>query len=199
MKKITVLIILNISFISSTMANLFILVGPSGVGKSTIIAKLAEKGLRFEMLVSHTTRAKRPTEIHGKDYFFISAEAYKEKAENKEFLLPANIYGNYYGMCKTYINNMLSKNIPCICSVSYDAAPLIKQVYKDAVIIFITPPSLDTLKERLILRNTENAESLQRRLSSAPEELKHKNNFDYCIENNNLDIAVEQIKKIMAS
>lgn len=200
MKKIIVSIVILHSFVmNGTMAKLFILVGPSGVGKSTIITKLIQQGVHLESLVSHTTRAKRPTEVHGKDYFFISVETYAEKAKKDEFLLPANIYGNYYGMCKNYINSMLAKNIPCICSVSYDSAPEIKKIYKDAVIIFITPPSLEELRNRLIARNTENEDSLQKRLSSAPKELLHQNDFDFSVQNEDLNEAVEAIKKIIHS
>ena len=205
MKTIIKYIIINLLFIDSTAANakLFMLVGPSGVGKSAIISKLKENGFNFKTFITHTTRAMRAGEAEGKDYFFISKEEYKKRAAKDGFLLPNEFYGNNYGIDKEYLYSELDKKYPLMCAISFEIAPLLQQFLLDqyqeqqAVTIFVRPPSKEELIRRLLNRGTENEESLKKRLSKADEELAHQNDCNYIITNDNLDIATEQIKEII--
>ena len=200
MKTIIKLIIINLLFINTNTINtkLFMLVGPSGVGKSAIISKLKENGFYFKSFITHTTRAMRTGEIEGKDYFFISKEEYKKRAAQDGFLLPNEFYGNNYGIDKEYLYSELSKKYPLICAISFEIAPLLqKLLVNEAITIFVRPPSKGELIRRLLNRGTESEKSLNIRLAKADEELAHQNDCNYIITNDDLEIATEQIKEII--
>ncbi len=191
------ILLLSMSFMITPSAKLFILVGPSGVGKSTLIQKLAGRGVAFEPLITHTTRAMRPGEVHAKDYFFISMQEYEKKKENDEFILPVSHYGNHYGTCKQYINSKLSTGNHLIGALTGNVAKQMNDIMAGNVItIFIAPPSFEMLKQRLVDRKTESATSLQMRLDSAVQELHEQDFFDYKIINDDLDQATKNLRTI---
>lgn len=178
-------------------AKLFILIGPSGVGKSTLVQKLAEKKIPFEQLITHTTRQMRPGEIHAKDYFFISNEEFNKKKANNEFIFPVSYSGNQYGTCKLYLESKLQKNCNLICALTGDVAKEMNDIIDGKVVtIFISPPSFTELKTRLLNRKTETDTSLHKRLDAAMAELQTQDSFDYKIINDNLDKATEELKEI---
>lgn len=191
------IILITVCFMNNIQTKLFILIGPSGVGKSTLAQKLTQQGVSLESLVTHTTRSMRPGEVHAKDYFFISNDDFNRKKANNEFILPVSHYGNQYGTCKIYLKSKLQNNCNLICALTSDVAKQMNNIVDGNVVtIFISPPSIADLKNRLLYRKTETEESLQKRLNSAHLELLDQDSFNYKIINDNLETAAEQLKKI---
>jgi len=176
---------------------LFVFSAPSGAGKTTIVKDILKSFPEFKFSVSATTRKKRPGEIDGVDYYFISEDEFKRKIENNEFVEWEKFYDYYYGTLKKTIDENLANGYTTIFEVDVKGALNIKKVYHDAVLIFIVPPSIEELKERLRKRNTETDEDLRKRLERADMELSYKDKFDYVVENINLEEAKEKVKKII--
>ncbi len=176
---------------------LFVFSAPSGAGKTTIIKDILKNFPEFKFSVSATTRKKRPEEINGVDYYFISEEEFKRKIDNNEFVEWEKFYDNYYGTLKKSIDENLSKGHTTIFEVDVKGALNIKKVYPEAILIFIAPPSVEELKKRLKQRNTETEEDLRKRIERAELELSFKDKFDYVVENINLSEAKESVKKII--
>lgn len=195
--RLKIIILASVCFMNNTNAKLFILIGPSGAGKSTLIEKLAQAGIKFEPLVTHTTRSMRAKEVHGKDYFFIINEEFNNKKAKNEFILPINYNGNQYGTCKNYLKSKLQSNCNLVCALTGDVAKQMNDIVGGNVVtIFISPPSINDLEKRLLARKTETQESLNSRLNSAVIELESQDSFDYKIINDDVDFAAEQFKKI---
>lgn len=170
---------------------LIILCGPSGSGKSTIVKFLLENISNLVLSVSATTRQKREGEIHGEHYFFINQEEFLLKQKNGNFLECEEVYpGRFYGTLKEHVDELIREGKNVIFDVDVIGALNIKNIYgKQAVSIFIKPPSLKTLKDRLTRRSTETPESLKTRLDKAETELSYAKAFDKSIINKELDIA----------
>jgi guanylate kinase len=182
---------------SKTAAKVFVVIGPSGVGKSTMLEKLQERGVLFEKIISHTTRPMRPSEQNGVDYVFITQEDYKEKERREEFVISTEVHGNLYGTSKTFIYEKLEKEINLVCDLNTEAAKKMKALFKEKVVtIFIAPPSVEELKRRLVERNTDSEEALAIRLKNADEELNQQDQFDYKIVNDDLLSAVQKLEGI---
>ena len=184
--------------LSSKNGLLIVLSGPSGVGKGTICKKLIEY-FNAWYSVSVTTREKRNGEIEGKDYFYVSREEFEEKIRDNDFLEYATYNNNYYGTLKSKINEKLDNNIDVFVEIEVNGAKNIKNIYKDSVLIYILPPSLEELKERLIERNTEDEETINKRMQITKKELKEIDIYDYVIVNDDLEIAIDKVKNIIES
>lgn len=201
-KKIRIIItmvLINLCFITGAYAKVFVLIGPSGVGKSTLMKRLLASSFNSEELISYTTRPMRDQEENMKDYFFISIDEYKQRHEGGEFILSTEVHGNMYGISKNHINDSLSSDRNLICSLNTEAAKKLKSLYdKRVVTIFISPPSFDELKKRLTKRGEKKA-SLNIRLENAKKELKEQNSFDYKVINDDIGKALESLKKIFFS
>lgn len=180
---------------------IFVLVGPSGVGKSTLISKLKQENLPFHELVSYTTRPQRVGEVEGRDYFFVNQIEYARREENKEFILSTQVHGNWYGISKEKLNVDLRAGYNIVCSLNTEAAKNLKNLFgKKVVTIFIAPPSFDVLKERLSQRSANDDDFAQKtRLINAQNELKQQDFFDYKIVNSDLSQSVKALKKIFLS
>lgn len=177
---------------------LFVFSAPSGSGKTTIIKNVLDKFPELIFSVSFTTRKKRPSEIDGKDYFFISETEFKNKIENDEFLEWGKFFGYYYGTLKSFIFENLNKGISIVLEVDVKGALNIKDVYHDSILIFISPPSINELKIRLFNRKTESDEDFKKRIERAEMELNFRSKFDYDIINNDLENAKEEVNKIIS-
>lgn len=180
-----------------TTGKLFVFSAPSGSGKTTIVRKLLREFDDLVFSISATTRKRRGNEVEGKDYFFISEEEFKRKIENDEFIEWEKFYDYYYGTLKSFVDKQLEQNKSVLLEVDVKGAVRIKKKYSNSVLIFIAPPSKEVLKQRLINRKTETAEDLQKRIERAEMELEYKDKFDYVVINENLDKAIEEVKKII--
>jgi guanylate kinase len=176
---------------------IFVISAPSGTGKTTIIKRIMEIFPELTFSISATTRERRSFEIDGKDYFFISEEEFKKKIENDEFVEWEKFYDYYYGTLKSFVNKKLEENCSLIFEVDVKGALNIKKCYPEAILIFIEPPSIETIKQRLIQRNTESEEDFIKRIERADLEMSYKDKFDYSVLNLNLEEAINQVKEII--
>lgn len=178
-------------------AKLFVFSAPSGSGKTTIVKEILKQYPDFVFSVSATTRKKRNIEKNGVDYFFISEEEFLKKIENNEFVEWEKFYDYYYGTLKKIVDENISKGLVTVFEVDVKGALSIKRVYPFATLIFVAPPSIEELKERLIKRNTESDEDLRKRIERAEMELSFQNQFDYIVKNINLEQAKKEVKEII--
>ena len=179
-------------------SKLIIFAAPSGAGKSSLIKKIIEiSEEKIELSVSATTRVPRKGEIHGKDYFFISDNEFNELKDKDAFIECANVHGNQYGTLKSFVHEKLEEGISVILDIDVQGFAQIRETIEDMVSIFIIPPSLDELKNRLILRGLDTNDAIEKRLLNALEELKHAESFDYIVLNDNFDNAIDQLSSII--
>jgi len=178
---------------------LIVVAGPSGVGKGTVCSKLFDKMDEIEFSVSATTREPRKKEKHGVNYFFVSHEKFDEMIKNGEFLEHADVFGNKYGTPKDYVMSKLGEGRDVLLEIDVQGAMMVMANYPDAVFIFILPPSLRALEERLMSRGTETSEQLRLRLNKAKEEMGYAEKFDYVVVNKDVHKAYEEIKSIIIS
>ncbi|RCW89191.1 guanylate kinase [Halanaerobium sp. DL-01] len=176
---------------------LFVLSGPSGVGKGTVLEKLMEDYNGVSYSVSVTTRKPRSGEIDGEDYFFVSEEEFKKMKKNGDFIESARVHGNYYGTPKKFVDRKISKGEDIILEIDIQGAVQVREKYPDAVYIFLIPPSLEELENRLNKRGSEDSEAKTLRLKNAKSELQEVHKYDYEILNDNLEDAVEDLKYII--
>lgn len=175
-----------------------VLSGPSGVGKGSICKSILDK-FNSWYSVSMTTRSPREGEVDGKDYYFVSVSEFEKKIEEDDFLEYAKYNNNYYGTLKSVINEKLDNNIDVITEIEINGARNIKKIYPDSVLIYILPPSLEELKDRLIKRNTESIEVINERMNITMEEIKNIDIYDYVVCNDDLDKACEKVINIIRS
>lgn len=179
---------------------LFVISGPSGVGKGTICKKLLERRKELKLSVSVTTRAPRPGEIEGVNYFFRSEEQFQDMIERDEFLEYMCVFGkNHYGTPKAYVAEQRAQGNDVILEIDVNGALNVKKRCPDAVMIFIAPPSMETLKKRLVGRGTETEEAVERRFAEAVKELAAAGKYDYIVVNDSLDKAVNDTESILVS
>jgi len=176
-----------------------VLSGPSGVGKDAVLTKLKESGHHLEYIVTVTTRPRRVKERNSVDYHFISAKKFQEMIEHKELLEWASVYGNWYGVPKEPVKQALDKRQDVIVKVDVQGAATIKKAMPQAVLIFLTPPSMEELTTRLKQRHTESSFDLALRTKIAEEETKQLPLFDYIVVNrqDEIDLAASDIKAII--
>ena len=180
------------------MNGLFVVSGPSGCGKTTLVKKVLEEmdGLAFS--TSHTTRKRRVAEAEGKDYFFISEEAFKEKIERKAFAEWAEVHGNFYGTSREEIEKK-ERGMVLVLDIDIQGARQIREKYEKSVLIFVFPPRFEELKRRLFQRGDETEEAIQRRLATAKKEILSYPHFDYIIINDRLEEAARELEAIVLS
>lgn len=188
------------------MPKLIILAGPSGVGKGTIEKELfQDKTLNLVFSVSATTRKARKNEFNKKHYFFISKNEFLAKIENQEFLEWSSHLGNYYGTLKSEVDNNIKNNKNVLVEVDTTGAINIINTYKaenrenELISIFISPPSIDELRNRIKTRNSETKQTLEIRMNKAKKELKLTNNFMFCVINDRINNTVKRIKEIIVN
>ena len=178
---------------------LFVFSAPSGTGKTTIIKNVMEQFPELSFSISATTRSKRITEAEGVDYFFMNKVEFKERVKNEEFLEWGKFFGYYYGTLKELVFEKINNGISILLEVDVKGALNIKEVYNDSVLIFISPPSIEELKKRLLNRKTESDEDFRKRITRAEMELNYREKFDYNVYNYNLDDAQKEVNEIIKS
>ncbi|MCS7229982.1 MAG: guanylate kinase [Candidatus Kryptonium sp.] len=175
---------------------LIVVSAPSGAGKTTIAKKIMEKFPFIKFSVSATTRPKRDGEVDGKDYFFLTREEFEKKIQNGELLEWEEIYGNYYGTLKSVVEEALKNGNVLLFDVDVNGAISIKKKFPDdAILIFLKPPNIETLKERLKRRKTESEEQLKKRLERVPMELEKAIYFDYIFVNDKLEDTIKSVER----
>ncbi|MCY6356739.1 guanylate kinase [Clostridium sp. ZS2-4] len=177
---------------------LVVISGPSGAGKGTICKELIKKNC-FWLSVSATTRNPREGEIEGKNYYFLTKDQFRNKIDEKDFLEYAEVYGNYYGTPKSKVIEKLDEGKDVILEIDIQGALKVKEAYHEGVFIFILPPSMEELKNRIIKRGSETQESLMTRFKSAYKEINYVSKYNYAVVNDEVSIAVEKIKSIITA
>jgi len=178
---------------------LIIVSAPSGAGKTTIVRSILDAGLKLEFSISACSRAKRPKEVDGKDYYFLSAKEFKEKIAQNAFVEWEEVYkDHYYGTLKTEVNRIWESGKHVIFDVDVVGGLNIKKIYKDiALAIFIMPPSIEELEKRLRGRSTESEENLRKRLNKSKPELTYAFSFEKIIVNDDLAKAVGEAEELI--
>lgn len=177
---------------------LLVISGPSGVGKGTLVKALMERHEQIRMSVSATTRAPRPGEIEGVHYFFKTEDEFKAMVERGEFLEYIHVFGSkYYGTPRSFVEEQLKSGCDVILEIDVQGAMKVKQAFPEAVLIFITAPSMGEIKSRLIGRGTETMEQVEKRFATAFEEVKMIPEYDYVVINDVIDVAVHHLEAIM--
>lgn len=181
----------------SARGTLFVVSSPSGGGKGTLIRRVLEVVDNLSYSVSYTTRGPRPTEVNGREYFFVDPAEFEEMIAEGEFLEWACVHGNYYGTSKRQIAEKTATGLDMILEVDVQGAASVRQLGMNSVSVFILPPSYEVLRKRLCARGTDSPENLELRMRNAPEELKQYSSFDYVIINDEVDRAVGQLASII--
>ena len=178
---------------------LVVLSGPSGVGKDAVMGRMKERGIPLHYTVTATTRPRRPGEVHGRDYYFLSTDEFQRLIAQGELLEWALVYGDYKGIPKEQVRQALARNEDVIMRIDVQGAGTIRRLAPDALLIFLAPPSMDELARRLRQRRTESQEALERRLEAAREEMRALSIFDYLVVNyeGRLDETVDRILAIL--
>lgn len=181
------------------LGNLFIVAAPSGGGKTSLVRRLVETLDQIEVSISHTTRPMRPGEKEGADYFFVDESEFVRMVGNGEFLEHAQVFNHLYGTSMTQISTRLKKGIDIVLDIDWQGAQQIKRSFPEAVSVFIVPPSLDELKQRLMNRNQDKDEVISSRMKKAQDELSHYPEFDYLIVNDTFDHAASDLIAIVVA
>ncbi|CAC9591825.1 Guanylate kinase (EC 2.7.4.8) [uncultured Gammaproteobacteria bacterium] len=181
------------------MANLFIVAAPSGCGKTSLVKALIEKTDNLCVSVSHTTRVARSGEEHGKNYFFVSEQEFDRIKANNGFIESAQVFDNHYGSAKQTVRDLLKSGTDVILEIDWQGARQVKKSFTDAIGIFILPPSEAALRERLTGRGQDDKSIIDRRMQDAVSEMRHYDEFDYLVINDNFNLALDDLSTIIHS
>ena len=179
---------------------MFVLSSPSGVGKTTLTKKLAENNSQFAISVSHTTRKPRSNEIDGKDYHFVTIDEFTTLVKKNDFYEHANIFDNCYGTHKEKVIKLLSQGKDVLFDIDWQGTQQLKRIKNmNIVTIFILPPNIKVLKDRLLNRHKNEKQLIGKRMNKFNEEISHWNEYNYVVINDDLNICYEKIKNIITS
>jgi guanylate kinase len=177
--------------------NLFAIVAPSGAGKTSLVNELLRREPRLRLSISYTTRPPREGEAHGREYHFIGRAEFERMIASGDFLEHANVYGNYYGTSRRWIEGELAGDNDVLLEIDWQGARQVRGLFPGMVGIFILPPSFSELKRRLEARGKDSADVIARRLAGAREEVSHVLEFEYIIVNEEFDSAVSELQAIV--
>lgn len=177
---------------------LFVVVAPSGAGKTSLLARLLQDEPNIRLSISYTTRPPRPGEADGREYHFVDRPTFERMIAANEFLEHANVHGNLYGTGRKWIETMLRGDSDVLLEIDWQGARQVRAMLPQMVGIFILPPSLAELRRRLQSRATDSAEVIERRLANAREEVSHVLEFEYIIVNEQFDAALADLKQVVA-
>jgi len=182
-----------------TTGTLYIVSAPSGAGKSSLVKALLETDRNIELSISYTTRPPRPGEENGVHYHFVDLDIFRDMLSRGEFLESAEVYGNYYGTSQPWIESRMALGRDILLEIDWQGAAQVRQLFPDAVSLFILPPSLEELHRRLTARNQDSEEIIARRMAAAREEIAHALSFDYLIVNDRFETALEELATVIAA
>jgi guanylate kinase len=181
------------------VGNLYVIAAPSGTGKTTLVEALVNALPNITVSISHTTRPKRPNEINGVNYYFLEKNEFEHLIEHGDFLEYATIFDHYYGTSKRWVTETLAKGIDVILEIDWQGHQQIKKLFPSSISIFILPPSLQDLRDRLVKRNQDDPAIIKKRLADVTETVKHVNEFDYVVINDEFVRAMHDLKAIVES
>ena len=181
------------------IGTLYIIAAPSGAGKTSLVKAMVESTPHVRVSVSHTTRGIRPGEQDGVNYHFTTVDGFKEMLAQDVFLEHAEVFGNHYGTSEHWVHEQLKKGEDVILEIDWQGAQQVRNLVPDAVSIFIMPPSLEALRERLIGRETDDIGIIEKRMSLAVSEMSHYREFDYLVINDEFDLALRDLQTIIRS
>lgn len=176
---------------------LLVISGPSGSGKGTVSQALMSKRDDIVFSISATTRKPRPTEVNGENYFFLTHEEFEEMKEQGEFLESAFVHTNYYGTPKKFVLDEIEKGEIVLLEIDVQGALQVKENYKNVVFVFLLPPTMDELRNRIVKRGTETEEDINTRFTNAFKELDFVGEYDYFVVNDEVENAVKDIEAII--
>jgi guanylate kinase len=180
------------------VARVFVITGPSGVGKGTLIRGLMERLPQLELSVSATTRRPRPGETEGVDYHFLSPEEFERRIEAGDFVEHADYAGRRYGTLRSELDRRVGAGVPVVLEIEVQGARQVREAMPEAVQVFIAPPSLQALRERLTGRGTDEEGEVQRRLEVAEQELAAQPEFEHVVANDRLQVALDELTSIVS-
>ncbi len=181
----------------SETGNLYVISAPSGTGKTTLVKTLVDSLPNVTVSISHTTRSKRPAEIHGVNYYFASESEFNQMVKENAFLEHATVFNNMYGTSRAWVEETLQRGMDVILEIDWQGAQQIQQLLPSCISIFILPPSLDALSQRLMQRNQDHADIIQKRLADAQETISHVSDYDYVVLNDDFETALDDLKTIV--
>lgn len=179
------------------LGNLFIVAAPSGGGKTSLVKKLVQELADIDVSVSHTTRDIRLNEVNGRDYFFIDELEFQRMVDSDAFVEHARVFNHFYGTSVAQINDRLRAGKDVVLDIDWQGAQQIKRLFSDAVSVFIIPPSLAVLKQRLLDRQRDDMHVIKDRMQQAHDELSHYDEFDYLIVNDDFETAATELQAIV--
>jgi guanylate kinase len=183
----------------SAVARVLVITGPSGVGKGTLIRGLMARLPQLQLSVSATTRPPRPGESDGVDYHFMTPEQFERHIAHGDFVEHADYAGRRYGTLRSELEDRIQRGIPVVLEIEVQGARLIRQTMPDAAQVFIAPPSLHALRNRLVGRGTDDREEMERRLRVAEHELQAQSEFGHVVINDRLDDALEHLVEVVTA
>jgi len=180
-----------------SLGTLFIISAPSGAGKTSLVRALKAQTSGITVSVSHTTRAQRPGEQHARDYYFVSRDLFLQMVSNGDFLEHAQVFDNLYGTAKNTIDNFLRDGLDVILEIDWQGARQIRELMPFSKSIFILPPSLEELENRLSGRGQDGPDVIARRMADAISEISHHAEYDYLVVNDSFDTALNDLTSII--
>jgi len=179
--------------------SLFVVAAPSGAGKTSLVRALLDREPRMQLSVSFTTRAPRPGEIDGRDYFFVDRAGFEQRRDEGEFLEWAEVHGNLYATSRRWIEERMAAGVDIVLEIDWQGATQVQRIYPDAVGVFIAPPSVQALRERLVARGQDSIEVIEQRVAAAEAELRQAHRFQYVIINQDFTRALDELATIVDS
>jgi guanylate kinase len=176
---------------------LYVISAPSGAGKTSLVKALLRSEPRLRLSISHTTRTRRPTEVEGREYHFVSKPQFEELIARGEFLEHARVFDNNYGTSRGFVDSQLAQGHDVLLEIDWQGAQQVRRAMPECVSIFVLPPARQALAERLARRATDTAEVIRRRLADAATDMSHYDEFDYVVVNDDFDRAVADLKRIV--
>ena len=179
------------------LGNLYVIAAPSGTGKTTLVEALIDALPKLTVSISHTTRPKRPNEQQGISYYFVDNAEFKRMIDHGDFLEYATIFEHFYGTSKRWVEDTLKKGIDVILEIDWQGHQQIRKLFTESISIFILPPSIEDLKDRLMKRNQDKPDVIKKRLADAKETISHIGEFDYVVVNDDFVSALHDLRIII--